>query len=141
MLLVALSVSGCVLVDQLIKDPGRPTGMTSAAIRVQGAKALAGGIAMQELLRGERAEIEDAGALAPDGGAQAAGDYTAEDADFARCFLKPENYTVWVELGDAGTSWQVVISPSARCAQVYGAGGEWEIDAESFQILRGELYE
>lgn len=90
----------------------------------------------------ERTELDDAGTLAPDGGVQALGEFTEENAQFSRCYLTPSTYEVWVEPNDAGTRWHVEIFPAAKCSEgAWGGGGEWEIDSTTFQIIRGEKFE
>ena len=116
----------------------RPYGMASSAVRIgPGPEVMAGAIGMQQILNDVRANLEDAGSLAPDGG-----EIPDEHLDFHRCLLDPASYEVWVQRRDAGTGWLVVIWPKGWCnRESYGGGGEFEIDGESFQILRREIYE
>lgn len=140
--LLALCASGCAFIGQLLPKQPLP-GLTEKAVRVgQGAEVMASAVAMQEVLRSVRAELDDAGALAPDGGVQAGGEIPEEDLDYQRCYLNPATYAVWVEPNDAGTGWHVEVFPEAPCSKgSYGGGGEFEIDGESFHVLKGEIFE
>jgi hypothetical protein len=117
--------------------------MSARAIHLgPGSEVMAGAIGMREVLNDERAILEDAGSLAPDGGVRDGGEILDENLDLHRCWLDPRSYDVWVEPRDGGTGWRVVIWPNERCGlPTYGGGGELEIDSESFQILRREIYE
>lgn len=139
--LLLVGVSGCALVNELIHEDD-PAGLGEKAARLgPGPEIMAGAIGMREVLSDERALLEDAGSLAPDGGVQSGGGIGDENLDLHRCWLDPKSYEVWVDPLGGGRGWRVVIWPKAWCnAKTYGGGGEFEIDGQSFQILRREIY-
>jgi len=117
--------------------------MASNAVRLgPGPEVMAGAIGMQRYLDFVRATLEDAGSLAPDGGVQDGGVIPDELLADHRCFIDPASYDAWVQPRDAGTGWLVVIWPTGWCnKESFGGGGEFEVDGESFRVLRAQIYE
>lgn len=143
MLLTAVA-SSCALMSQLF--PERPPGVSNAAIRVGGAEALAAGVAMRDYMRFEAENTRAAGGLAPDGGVllSAAPDsgWRAEWAPFHQCANSASTYEVWLELDAGARRWSAVVFPSGKCHEnAYGGGADYEIDANTYEILNRVLGE
>lgn len=145
-------LAGCALVSRIFPPPSEPPDeVSAAALRLPGAESLVAGIALDDLLRTERAEIAELGGFTPDGGIRDPDDGGTPDQDggwipldafLARCYLNPATYEVWVELASARNRWKVVLMPRAECTKdVFGGGAFYEIDASSFEILNRERFE
>lgn len=149
-------LASCALVSKLFpleprpESPDWPLELSDAAVQLPTLRTLAGGIALADYLRLERADFAGLGGLAPDGGVREPDDggtgedggWTAGDVEMARCFLNPATYEVWVDLDSATRRWRVVVSPIADCAMdTFGGGGLYEIDADTFEILSLKRFE
>lgn len=145
-LMLAAAISSCTLLRDLLREEP-PLGVAHSAVPIRGTEAMAAGVAMQDYIQAETAFAEDAGKLGPDGGVLPAdpdAGWLQADVDHARCWLNPSNFTAWVDLdgGPGPRRWHVSVLPSGTCNwPTYGGGAEYEVDGESFQILRRELSE
>jgi hypothetical protein len=148
-----LLLAGCALVSQLFPPkppeelpPYRPENFSDAAVRLPGAESTVAGIALQDFIRFQYAEIDKYWGLAPDGGIREPDDggtdaggraWTAAHVATARCSLDLSTYEAWVELDSAGNRWKVVLLPTAKCAEgAYDGDAEYEIDVRSFEIVK-----
>ena len=98
----------------------------------------------------ERAWTEQAGGHDPDGGIRATDDGgTGQDggwdekaAFMARCLDDPATYAAWVALDRTRQRWKVIVMLDAPCSdKIIGGGAEYEIDANTFEILHRERFE
>jgi len=100
---------------------------------------MAAGVAVRDLVSAEAAATEDAGRLAPDGGVSPAdpdAGWTQRMVDAAWCYMTPSNYEAQVTRDAGSRRWHVMVVPAGACTQnVFGGGGVYEIDADSFEIL------
>ena len=151
--ILAALMSGCVLLNRFVApEPGddstiasRSMDASSGELRIGGGEALAAGLAIQDLVRFQAAAAEGAGRLAPDGGVLPAdpdAGWTQRKVDATRCYMTPSNYEARVELDAGARRWRVLIVPEGDCTQnMFGGGGVYEIDADSFEILHREYSE
>jgi hypothetical protein len=126
--------------------PERPLGASPSAVRVSGAEALVAGIAMKDFMRQEAEGTSAAGGLLPDGGIllteEPDSGWLPEYAPFHQCANTASNYTTWVELDAGSRRWRVYVEPSGACLKdAYGGDAEYEIDADSYEILNRQLGE
>ncbi|HEY8206190.1 MAG TPA: hypothetical protein VIG99_01825 [Myxococcaceae bacterium] len=145
-------LAGCAMLSQLFpsESPYRPDDISDAAVRLPGAESFIAGIALKDLIDEERAETAKMGGLGPDGGVRDPdGGGSSEDggwdhvaAFIARCFQDPATYEVWVDLDRAARRWKVIVLPEAPCTvKIIGGGAEYEIDADTYEILHRERME
>jgi hypothetical protein len=151
-LLPVALLAGCAVLSRLFPPEPvyRPEDLSDAAVRLPGAESLVAGIAIKDLVEEERAWTEQAGGHLPDGGIREpddggmgdGGGWSAKAAFMARCSDDPANYEVWVDLDRARHRWKIIVLPEAPCAdRIIGGGAEYEIDANTFEILHRERYE
>jgi len=141
--LILALCGGCAALRALLPEQ-RPYGVPAGALRVPGREARAVGVAFDDFASwlatdtaGARAHAEDGG-VSPD-------ELKLLQAEWA-CYERPDFYDTWTSLDDGGTHYIVQISPRPEVCfgkgeELYGGGASYEIDANSFRILKRELSE
>jgi len=140
--LVVVLLTGCATLRAFFREE-RPPFVPPEATSVAGAQARAIGVAYEDWMaylaesRATREAVEDAGELVPH----------PENRRAAECLDRPDAYQTWVWLGDAGTSYHVyILIAEGVCfprheEPYYGDYMTYEIDAQTFQILKKEVQE
>jgi len=127
----------------------RPYGVPVDATRIPGLEARVAGVAFNDFAteiakQTEQAEASVAQDQAIDGGPPP--DEVERLRAVWRCIERPDMYDVWLSMDDAGTRYVVDIWPKPEVClgtrtELYGGGAVYEIDAQSFTILKKEMQE
>ena len=138
-------LAGCAALRNLL-PPDRPFYVPAVAAHVSGPHARAITAAYSDFLAGQAREREDWSKTETEDGGDGGDALPPRLRALNECLDQPESFQFWVYLDDAGTRYVVDIDPKPEFClgpegELAGGGAIYEIDAQTYEILKKEIQE
>ena len=132
---LAFALPGCAVWSRIFPESPR-SGMLASGIKLPGSYGKAAGIALADFFAGEQDTLDELlGSPSPDDAKWQA------DVAFARCWLQPEAYDLYVDFDSARAVFTVLIFPVPEIClgkqgfAMRGGGATYAIDARTYEIV------